>query len=327
MLGIFAYYILATMLPIDTIIGRFYPLLALALLVMVVGLAAAVISGRLDVPDFSLGNLHPAGVISWPTIFITVSCGAVSGFHATQSPLMARCLPNERFMKPVFYGAMVAEGFIALVWASAAQGFYGSTANLQAVLANGGPGRVVHEICTSILGPAGGALAVLGVIVLPITSGDTAFRVSRLIVADAIGLSQTRIRNRFAIAVPLFALSLALNFVDFTLIWRYFGWANQTLAAVALWTGAVFLARRGSKWWIAAAPAVFMTIVTTTYIFVEQRGLGLPYGLGVGLGLASGVAAAAAFLILKPAAAADDHDDDLPPDRHKVEEAGDCLAC
>ena len=325
MLAIFAYYILATMLPIDAVIGRFYPLLALALLVMVGGLAASILSGRLELAAFTLSNLHPTGAVAWPTIFITVSCGAVSGFHATQSPLMARCLPNERFMKPVFYGAMVAEGVIALVWASAAQGYYGGVAALQAVLADGGPGRVVHEICTANLGHAGGILAVLGVIVLPITSGDTAFRVSRLIVADAIGLSQQKLRHRFAIAVPLFTLSLALNFIDFTIIWRYFGWANQTLAAVALWTGAVFLARRGTMWWMAAAPATFMTIVTTTYILVEKHGLGLPYRLGVGLGIALGLAAAAAFWLFKPAPKPDD---DLPTATpNEAERAADRLAC
>lgn len=327
MLAVFTYYILATMLPIDAIIGRFYPLLALALLIMVTGLAAAILAGRLPLPEFTLENLHPVGALAWPTIFITVSCGAVSGFHATQSPLMARCLSNEKYMKPVFYGAMVAEGFIALVWATAAQGFYGGVDALQIVLAEGGPGRVVHEICTSTLGQAGGILAVLGVIVLPITSGDTAFRVSRLIIADAVGLSQKTLRNRYAIALPLFAASLALNFVDFTLIWRYFGWANQTLAAVALWSGAVYLARRGHLWWIAALPAVFMTIVTTTYILIEERGLGLPYSAGVWLGLATGLLTAVAFLWLKPTPDPD-ADDDVPPSQpNEAEKAGDQLAC
>jgi carbon starvation protein CstA len=294
--AVFAYYLAATLLPIHVIIGRVYPLFALALLVMVAGLAVSILTGSLATPTFTLSNLHPSGIAAWPVIFITVSCGAVSGFHATQSPLMARCLRNEKYMRPVFYGAMIAEGFIALVWASAAQGYYGDHGQLASVVASGGPGQVVHDICINTMGIAGGALAIIGVIVLPITSGDTAFRVARLIIADYLNITQSRAWNRYKIALPLFALAIALNFVDFTIVWRYFGWANQTLAAVALWTGAVFLARRRSRWWMAAFPATFMTAVTVTYILTEQYGLNLPLGQGVVLGLAAGLVSLAVFL-------------------------------
>jgi len=324
---IFLYYVVATLLPIDVIIGRVYPFLALALLVMVGGLALAILSGRIVLPPFQLANLHPGGLAAWPVIFITVSCGAVSGFHATQSPLMARCLKSERSLRPVFYGAMIAEGAIALVWASAAQGFYGSTEGLLAALSSGGPGQVVHEVCTTTMGAFGGLLAVLGVVVLPITSGDTAFRVARLIVADALGLKQTRARNRYLVVLPLFAISITLNFVDFQLIWRYFGWANQTLAAVTLWTAAVFLALRRSRWWLAAAPATFMTVMTFTYILVEDAGFALPTRLATTLGLALGLAALIAFLLVRPRLEPET-DGELDGDaRSDAERAGDSLAC
>ena len=295
MLVVYIYYVLATLLPIDTIIGRLYPFFAVALLIMVTGLGMALLTGRIPLPAFTLSNLHPQRLPAWPLIFITVSCGAVSGFHATQSPLMARCLKNEKHMRLVFYGAMISEGVIALVWAGVALGYYAGSPGLAAALAAGGPGAVVHDTCLATMGAFGGILAVLGVVVLPITSGDTAFRVGRLILADYFRVPQSRIVNRYLFAVPLFGLSLSLNFVDFDIIWRYFGWANQALAAVALWCGAVFLARRRSRWWLAAIPAVFMTVVTTSYILIEDVGFGMNPALGTLLGLAGGGAAALGF--------------------------------
>ena len=324
---IFGYYLVATLLPIDVIIGRVYPVLALALLVMVSGLAVALFSGRLAVPDFTLANLHPASIPAWPVIFITVSCGAVSGFHATQSPLMARCLGNERHLRPVFYGAMVAEGFIALVWAAAAQGFYGSTTALGEALSVGGPGQVVHEVCTSTMGAVGGVLAVLGVDVLPITSGDTAFRVARLIVGDYLHLSQRSVRNRYVVALPIFAVSMGLNFVDFTVVWRYFGWANQTLAAAVLWTGAVFLAKRRGWWVLAAAPATFMTVVTVTYIMVERVGFGLGVHTGTIIGLVVGGLSLIAFFFALPRLEPENDDAAVDAQPTEVDRAGDNLAC
>lgn len=324
---IYVYYMLATLLPIDVIIGRVYPFFALALLTMVAGLSIALLTGEIPMPAWTFDNLHPKHLPAWPLIFITVSCGAVSGFHATQSPMMARCLSNEKHMRFVFYGAMISEGVIALVWAAVAQGFCGGSEGLAAALAAGGPGAVVHDACIATMGMVGGFLAILGVVVLPITSGDTAFRVGRLIMADYIRVPQTRIRNRYFLAVPLFAISLALNFVNFELIWRYFGWANQALAAVALWTGAVFLARRGSRWWLAFFPAVFMTVVTTSYILVEDVGFGLDQRTGVILGIVAGVAAAVTFLIKLRTLEPEEDKPSVPPHPTEAERTADSLAC
>jgi carbon starvation protein CstA len=240
---------------------------------------------------------------------------------------MARCLKNEKHMRFVFYGAMISEGVIALIWAGVALGFYGGSEGLAAALTAGGPGSVVHETCIATMGLAGGILAVLGVVVLPITSGDTAFRVGRLILADYFRVPQTRIVNRYILVVPLFGLSLALNFVNFDVIWRYFGWANQALAAVALWTGAVFLARRRSRWWLAFLPAVFMTVVTTSYILVEDVGFGLDPRLGTILGLVAGVVSAALFLCVLPKLAPEENKPPLTAQPTDAERASDSLAC
>jgi carbon starvation protein CstA len=223
---------------------------------------------------------------------------------------------------------MIAEGFIALVWAAATQGYYGGTAALAEVLAAGGPGRVVHEVCTSTMGVVGGALAILGVVVLPVTSGDTAFRVGRLILAEYFHVSQRPPLSRCLLALPLFALSIALNFVDFTVIWRYFGWANQTLAAVTLWTGAVWLARRGPWWWLAALPAAFMTAVTTAYLLSAEVGFSLPVGLSTVVGGGLAAVAFAALVVARPRLAAlGDDDPVLGEGRPTPVEAADGLAC
>jgi carbon starvation protein CstA len=327
MLAVYVYYVLATLLPIDKIIGRLYPLFAAALLVMVAGLGFALLTGRIPVPSFTLDNLHPEKLPAWPLIFITVSCGAVSGFHATQSPLMARCLKSEKHMRLVFYGAMITEGLIALIWAGVALGFHGSSQGLAAALAAGGPGGVVHDTCVATMGLVGGGLAILGVVVLPITSGDTAFRVGRLILADYFRVPQTRILNRYMLAIPLFGLSFALNFVDFAIIWRYFGWANQALAAVALWCGTVFLACRHSRWWLAFAPAVFMTVVTTTYILVEDVGFGLNQRLGTTLGIVIGAASAAYFLWMLPKLTPEEDKPAVTGRPTDAERSSDSLAC
>jgi carbon starvation protein CstA len=327
MLAIYVYYIVATLLSIDTIIGRFYPFFALALLVMVAGLGLSLLSGGIPMPSFTLSNLHPKHLPAWPLIFITVSCGAVSGFHGTQSPLMARCLKSEKHMRLVFYGAMISEGVIALIWAAVAQSFYGGSKGLAAALAAGGPGAVVHDTCIATMGLAGGILAVLGVVVLPITSGDTAFRVGRLILADYFRIPQTRVVNRYKLAVPLFGLSLALNFVNFNIIWRYFGWANQTLAAVSLWCGAVFLARRRSRWWLAFVPAVFMTVVTASYILVEDVGFGIDPRWGTILGIVVGVVSAAFFLWMRPRLAPEEDKPAVDGRPTEAERSADSLAC
>lgn len=290
---IFIYYFIATVLPIDTIIGRIYPFFAVLLLFMAIGLLGALFWQDYTVlPSVDLWtNTHPKELPRWPLLFITVACGAISGFHATQSPLMTRCMTSETQGRPFFYGAMIAEGVIGLIWVTLGLSFYPQADALQAVITQGSPTLVVKEISMTLLGPLGGLLAVLGVVVLPVSTGDTAFRSSRLIVADLLHLQQKHPVKRLCVAVPLFAIGIALCFVDFDIIWRYFGWANQTMAAIALWASAVYLARRGRFHWICSLPAAFMTAVCTTYICYDKIGFHLPLWVATtaGIVLAAGL--------------------------------------
>lgn len=283
------YYFLATLLPIDTIIARFYPIFGVCLIVMALGIMGGMLFGvgGHTMPDMQLANLHPKGdaMPIWPLMFITVACGAVSGFHSTQSPIMARCLKDERLGRPVFYGAMVSEGIIALIWAAAGVTFYDGTGGLGAALAAGGPGTVVYDICVGFMGGSGSltgyigaTLAMLGVIACPITSGDTAFRSARLTLADWLGVEQKQSMKRLMFAVPLLAVGGILSQMDFNIVWRYFSWTNQTLAMIVLWTGAVYLYRTKKDslaYIIPAVPAVFMSAVTSTYILQAPEGFKL----------------------------------------------------
>src|SRR5699024_1258748 len=204
---------------------------------------------------------------------VTIACGAISGFHATQSPMMSRCMDNEKEGRRVFYGAMIAEGIIAMIWAAAAMTFFGGVPQLGVALAEGGgPSGVVDIISKSLLGPVGGVLALLGVIAAPITSGDTAYRSARLTIADAVDYDQEPIKNRLLIAVPLFTIGFVLTRVDFDIIWRYFAWSNQTLAMIVLWASAAFLVKNNKSHWIASAPATLMTGVSITYIMMAPEG-------------------------------------------------------
>ncbi len=291
---IIVYYILATVLPIDKIIGKVYPIFGAALLIMGVGIMGGIFIGGYTIPEISLQNFHPAGKSIFPFLFITIACGAISGFHATQSPIMARCLKNEKEGRRVFYGSMIAEGIIALIWAAAAMSFYGST---EALAAAGPAAVVVNDISTTMLGAFGGILAVLGVVAAPITSGDTAFRSARLVIADAMKFKQEKIMSRFLIAIPLFAVGISLTFIDFTIIWRYFAWSNQTLATIVLWTSATYLYKNAKPHWIASLPATFMTAVVTTYIIVAPEGLKLSESIGIPIGIATAVLTFAFFLV------------------------------
>jgi carbon starvation protein CstA len=284
---IFVYYICATLLPIDKLIGKIYPFFGFAMLFMALGIAASMIWNGVVMPEMNLSNLrnmHPKAseYPLFPMLFISIACGAISGFHATQSPLMARCLKNERLGRRVFYGAMVAEGIVALIWAAAAISFFGSVGGLQEFLQanNNNAAVVVDKIAHSWLGTFGGLLAIIGVIAAPITSGDTAFRSARLIVADFINYSQTSIRNRLIVSTPLFIVGLGILQIDFDVIWRYFAWSNQTLATATLWTITVYLAKAGKFYWIALVPSLFMTMVISTYIVVAPEGLGLSSNIG-----------------------------------------------
>ena len=287
---VFLYYLLATLLPIDKIIGKLYPLFGFALLFMALGILAVLIF-RLDtLPEITEGfhNYHPQNLPIFPMMFISVACGAISGFHATQSPLMARCLKNERLARPVFYGAMVTEGILALIWAAAAVAFTGSYEGVSEYLAANGnkPLVLVNEISITWLGSFGGLLALLGVVFAPITSGDTALRSARLIAADFLRIDQSTLRNRLIITLPIFALSAFIMMVDFNILWRYFSWSNQALSVFTFWALTIFLARerKGMTYLITLIPAMFMTIVCATYIMYAPEGLSLPYNVSLGIG-------------------------------------------
>lgn len=290
---IFAYYSLATVLPVDKLIGRFYPIFGAILLFMGVGIMVVMLGWHsADMPELTDGlhNRQTNGLPLFPMMFVSIACGAISGFHGTQSPLMARCVTNERQGRWIFYGAMVAEGILALIWAAAAgtmfavpeQGLYGID-GLQAFAA-AHPGEniaalVVDRVSRSWLGTVGGILAIIGVIAAPITSGDTALRSARLIVADFLHLDQRPVRNRLMIALPLFVCVFAMVFVDFNVVWRYFAWTNQTLAVFALWAGTIFLCKNTKTtqkypyaYLIALIPALFMTMVSVSYIFIAPEG-------------------------------------------------------
>ncbi|UGV40324.1 carbon starvation protein A [Methanococcoides orientis] len=297
---IFCYYFLATVLPVDRIIGRIYPLFGAVLIFMGVGLITALIfKGYSFFPELTLSNLHPKDLPMWPLMFITIACGAISGFHATQSPLMARCITNEKYGYPLFYGSMIGEGIIALIWATLGMSFYNGSSALNTALGQGGPAYVVNEISTTLLGPLGGLLAIIGVIILPISSGDTAFRSARLIIADIINLSQKELLKRLSLAIPLFVLGFLISRVDFEIIWRYFGWANQTMASIVLWSAAAYLAKHCKFHWIATAPALFMTAVVMTYISYAGIGFGLPLGFSTAIGFVSAALCFAIFLAKK----------------------------
>ena len=290
---ILLYYFLATVVPIDKIISRIYPLFGAVLLIMALGICSMLLIKGYDIPEITLKSSHPDGLPLWPMLFITIACGAVSGFHSTQSPIMARCLPNEKYGRRVFYGAMIAEGVIALIWAAAAMSFFPEgIAGLSEVVDAGGAALVVKNVSLGLLGPAGGILAILGVIACPVTSGDTAFRSARLTIADAMSLDQKPIKNRLIIAIPLFAIGFSLTMIDFTIVWRYFAFSNQALATIVLWTSAVYLSNNDKFHWISTIPATFMTAVVTTYILQAPEGFGLPSSITYPAGV---ICAAAAF--------------------------------
>ncbi|MBB6215665.1 carbon starvation protein CstA [Anaerosolibacter carboniphilus] len=281
---IIIYYFLATIMPVDKIIGKIYPLFGAALLIMAVGIGSMMIVKGYQIPEITLQSMHPKELPLWPMLFVTIACGAISGFHATQSPMMARCMTNEKYGRQVFYGAMIAEGIIALIWAAAAMTFFNGIPGLNEALGNGGTGAVVNTISKSLLGPIGGLLAVLGVIACPITSGDTAFRSARLVIADAIGFEQGKINKRLLLALPLFAVGFGLTLIDFNIIWRYFAWSNQTLAMIVLWASAAYLAVKSKPHWIASVPATFMTGVSITYILMAPEGFKLPASMAYPVG-------------------------------------------
>ena len=273
---IFVYYIAATLLPIDKLIGRFYPLFGFALLFMAAGICVMLFANHELIPEVWNGFYnHKPDTYSnpiFPMMFVSIACGAVSGFHATQSPMMARCLKNETHARPIFYGAMVAEGIVALIWAAAAIAFTGGYDNLQEYIGAGSPAILVDNLSRSWLGKFGGFLAILGVIAAPITSGDTALRSARLIAADFMRVKQNAILKRLLISIPVFAACFVIMLLPYDALWRYFAWCNQVLAVFTLWTGAVWLSTQNRNYYIALIPAIFMTSVTVSYIIFAPEG-------------------------------------------------------
>ena len=309
---ILVYYFLATILPVDKVIARLYPVFGAFLILMALGVSIATIasSGTRPMMELTLANLYPSATQKpiWPLMFITVACGAISGFHATQSPIVSRTLKNEKEGRWVFYGAMVAEGIIAMVWASAAIAFFwnkdGSGTGLQALLTlGGGNSKSVYAICTGLLGPIGGAIAMIGVIACPITSGDTAFRSARMIIFDWFKLDEKKLNVRLSIAAPLLIIGYGISLINYSVVWRYFSWSNQTLAMIVLWTAAAYLATNypeKNRCWLAAIPATFMSAVSVTYLMYAKECFNLVRlgNKGVTISYAVGIAFALVFLML-----------------------------
>ena len=291
-LAIFAYYVLATMLPIDKLIGRIYPVFGFALLFMALGITTMMVVKQLPIPELTWANLanqhvNPESFPVFPMVFITIACGAISGFHATQSPLMARCMTNEKQGRPIFYGAMITEGVVALIWAAIGMSFYGGTSGLNNVMVEnqGNAAFVVNEISISLLGSVGGFLALIGVVAAPITSGDTAFRSARIIVADFLDYKQGPIRNRLVLTIPLFAAGYLLTQINFGVVWRYFAWTNQTLATIVLWTITSYLIKEKKNYWVTLVPATFMTTVVISYLLQAPEGFRLPGDISYSVGI------------------------------------------
>jgi carbon starvation protein CstA len=279
---ILVYYILSTLLPIDKLISKLYPLFGVAMLLMALGLLIALFTGDYNIPELIPSNLvnmttNPEETPLFPILFITIACGAISGFHATQSPLMSRCLKNEKNGRKVFFGTMITEGIVALIWAAAAMTFFGNVKELNlAMLANNNNAAwAANEIALNMLGKVGGILALLGIVAAPITSGDTAFRSARLILSDIFKSNQRKLKNRLFLSLPLFAIAFVLTQMDFGVIWRYFAWSNQTLAMVVLWTITAYLIRKKKLFWLTLVPAIFMTMVCSTYILIAPEGFQL----------------------------------------------------
>ena len=296
---ILIYFIASTLLPIDKLIGKIYPFFGTLLIIMAVVIIGGLLIGGYTFPGFSLENLHPTGNEYYPDMFITVACGAISGFHATQSPMIARCTTDERDGRMIFYGAMAIESVIALVWATAGLTFYGDTNGLMEALNAGGSAGVVYDISTTIAGPIGGLLAVIGVIICPITSGDTALRSARLMIQDDQGKHSRSKRESLNLTLFLSVFIIALCMLDFSVLWQYFSWLNQTLACIVLWTATVFILKTATNRLyslMTAFPALFMTMTVTSFILHSGQGLGLDYTVSLMIGAFITVAAGVLYI-------------------------------
>ncbi|MDD0851660.1 carbon starvation CstA family protein [Halobacteriovorax sp. GB3] len=302
-LVILGYYLLATLLPIDKIITKFYPVFGLLMVVMTSSIAIALLVNAPHLPEIKnifafLDHNHlshelldrdPNGPPVWPLLFVTITCGAISGFHSTQAPIIARCLTNEKYVRPVYYGAMLAEGVVAAVWALAGiAAFPGGYVELKALIAQGGPGLVVNKVATTYLGTFGGIMAILAVAIFPITSGDTAFRSLRLTIIDAFKISQS-IKNRLLVSIPILTIAYFMTKIDFSLIWRYFAFSNMLLSTSVMWLATKYLFTKKTCHWIASLPAIAGTAVTVSYIMTASIGINLPEKMGKPIGLTAGL--------------------------------------
>ena len=299
---ILIYYFIATFLSIDKIIGKIYPVFGICLIIMAAGVALGIFTHGYTIPEIwnNFSNQHPSGTPIWSFMFITVACGAISGFHSTQSPLMARCMKSEKQGHFVFYGAMVSEGIIALIWAAAGCALYTG----EELLALGGGGSTaVYDVCSKTMGGVGIALAMLGVIACPITSGDTAFRSARLVLADWFKMDQKSWKNRLILCIPVLGIGAILGIgnatghIDYTIIWRYFSWTNQTLAMIVLWAASMYLFYNKKNYWITAVPATFMSAVSATYFMLGNECLGKLINLKAADGSFAGYNTAVAYPI------------------------------
>ena len=308
---IFGYYIIATLLPIDKIIGSIYPFMGATLLFMAFGVGVMLMVGdingtheMLELTPSVLKNWHsnPEQNLIFPMMFIVISCGAISGFHATQSPMMARCLKNEKYARPVFYGAMIAEGIVAMIWASAAIAYCGGPEGLNnamtsvgteingVIVRNAQAADLVDMICKSWLGKVGAVIAILGVVICPITSRDTAFRSLRLSLADMLKYDQKPVFKRLVICLPIFAVAFMFCKVDFSTAWSYLGIANQVLAAIVMWTASAYLINKGKPHWMCSIPAAFLTFICVCFILVAPLGFGLAPIVGYVAGIVTAIA-------------------------------------
>ena len=303
---IFLYYILATLLPVDKIIGRVYPLFAIALLFMAFGVLIMLYVKSPSLPEMweGFGTKYDKSPI-FPMMFVSIACGAISGFHATQSPLMARCMKSEKYCRPIFYGAMVTEGIVALIWAAAATWFFGEHGTVDAAGIPYSGAKVATMISQEWLGTIGSIVAILGIVAAPITSGDTALRSARLIIADFLHMEQKSIKKRLIICIPLFlatAGTLIYSLTDadgFKIIWRYFAWCNQTLSVFTLWAITVYLVQEKKNYFITLIPALFMTCVSVTYICIAPEGFRLSQVLSYSIGGVAVLVAAVWFGVWK----------------------------
>ncbi|SHG28168.1 carbon starvation CstA family protein [Ornithinibacillus halophilus] len=273
---VFVYYILSTMLPIDKIIGKLFPIFGILLLLSTISLGIGLVVTQAPIPELSFTNIHPEEAPIFPLLFLVISCGAISGFHATQSPIIARTTGREKEGRGIFYGMMIGEGIIAMVWAAAAMSLFDGPVSLNELINTVGTSGIVSEAATMMFGSIIGTIVVISIIALPLSSGDTAFRSARMVIADYFNIPQKKIIKRLMIALPLFAISIVLSTMDFTLLWRYFSWANQSLAVIALWVGAMYLFIGKRNYWIAFIPGIFMTYVVTAYILNAPIGFRLP---------------------------------------------------